>query len=353
MVEILLLIFIKLLLVILVILWITIGVSIIYRRRRTRNLQLIEATFAEVISKFLYPFPGENMDHIQIQRRFRSVGIINSKPKNVQYLIDLMIRTQRSMLGTNYEKLVVLFNQIPPYGASASKLNSKNWYHKARGIREIYEMDQGRYVKQIIKERNNANIYVRREAQIALVIFLGWESLRFLSYLKKKMTLWQQIKIVEKLHDLHPIPNLDYLRRAYDSDKTYANGLLMRVIRKFNLITEIDHILNHIDSYNFETRESAIYCISSFYLSEEQLISIKEKFFKIPNTAQQIQLMKYLDKISFEKDLIFYKKLLNSSDKLISLSSAEILWNNGFKEIVQEFYYQQYSDKSVHIQTSL
>lgn len=350
MIETLLIGFIKLLLVGLVLLWITIGVSIVYRRKRTRDLLRIEVTFAEVISKFLYPCPGESIDHIQIQRIFRSVGITDSRPKNVQYLIDLMIRTQSSMLGTNYEKLVVLFNQIPPYGASASKLRSKKWHIKARGIREIYEMNQGQYVKQILKEHNHKNIYVRREAQIALVIFLGWESLRFLSYLKRNMTLWQQIKIVEKLHDLHPKPNLKYLRRAYESDKNYANELLMRIIRKFNLITETDYILKNIDDFNFDTRESAIYCISSFYLSEEQLICLKEKFFNIPNTAQQIILLKYIDKISFEKDLVFYKKLLNSSNELLSLSSAEILWNNGYQQEVQEFYYKQYSGESIEVQ---
>lgn len=318
--------------------------SIIYRRRRTKKLLLIESTFAEVISKHLYPYPGEELSLIDIQRRFRNVGIIPSKPRNVQYLIDLMIRTQRSILGENYEKLVVLFNQIPPYGASVSKLKSKKWYVKARGIREIYEMDQDRYVKEVIKERNNKNIYVRREAQIAMVIFLGWESLRFLSYLKREMTLWQQIKIVEKLHDLFPEPKLLYLRRAYESDKPYANELLMRIIRKFNLLTEVDYILKSIDHISFDTRESAIYCISSFYLNNDQLASLKEKFFRIQNVAQQIQLLKYIDKISFEKDLDFYRKLLYNADDSIKLSTAEILWNNGYKEEVQEFYYQQYSN---------
>jgi len=344
MLNLLLIFLIKLFAVILIFLWITIGVSIVYRRRRTKNLLLIEHTFAEVISKHLYPYPGEELSLIDIQRRFRNVGIIPSKPRNVQYLIDLMIRTQRSLLGENYEKLVILFNQIPPYGASVSKLKSKKWYVKARGIREIYEMDQNRYVKEVIKERNNKNIYVRREAQIAMVIFLGWESLRFLSYLKREMTLWQQIKIVEKLHDLYPQPNLEYLRRAYESEKSYANELLMRIIRKFNLLTEVDYILKFIDHINYDTRESAIYCISSFYLSNTQLSVLKEKYFEVPNIAQQIQLLKYIDKISFEKDLVFYKKLLYNADDIIKLSTAEILWNNGYKEEVQEFYYQQYAD---------
>lgn len=337
------------LLISLVVMWIVIGSSIFYRYIRTKDLKVIETTFADIISKFLYPVAGEQPDLIQIQRRLRNAGITPGKPHNVQYLIDLMIRTQRSLLGENYDKIVVLFNQIPPYGASASKLGSDKWHIKARGIREIYEMDQKRYVNKIFKERNNENIYIRREAQIALVVFMGWESLRFLPYLKRQMTLWQQIKIVEKLHYLHPKPNLKHLRNAYKSDKNYANELIMRIIRKYNLITELDFILRFIDSPQFDTRESAIYCISSFYLSEEQVALLKQKFFNIPNVGQQIQLIKYIDKIAFEKDLVFYRKLLHNKDDSIKLCTAEILWNNGYVEEVQNFYYQQYTKEPLTV----
>lgn len=339
----------KFLLISLVILWVIIAISLIYRHIRTKELKLIESTFAGIISNYLYPAPGESPNLIQILRKIKSVGIVNSKPQNVQYLIDLMIRTQRSLLGENYHKLVILFNQIPPYGASVKKLSSEKWHIKARGIREIYEMDQKQYLTPIIKQLNNDNIYVRREAQIALVVFMGWESLRFLPYLKREMTLWQQIKIVEKLYDLHPKPNLKYLRNSYKSEKTYANELLMRIIRKYNLITELDFILRFIDNKNFDTRESAIYCISSFYISDEQMLLLKEKLFKIPNVEQQIQLIKYIDKISFEKDLEFYKKLLYYGDDSIKLTTAEILWNNGFIEEVQDFYYQQYAKEPLKV----
>lgn len=339
----------KFLVISLLILWVIIAISVIYRFVRTKKLKLIEKTFAGIISHYLYPLPGEKPDLIQIQRGLRAVGIVPSKPKNVQYLIDLMIRTQRSLLGENYDKLVILFNQIPPYGVAARKLSSEQWHIKARGIREIYEMDQKQYLIPILKQRNHENLYVRREAQIALVVFMGWESLRFLPYLKREMTLWQQIKIVEKLYDLHPKPNLKHLRNAYKSEKTYANELLMRIIRKYNLITELDFILSFIDNRNFDTRESAIYCISSFYLSEDQLVLLKEKYFKIPSLEQQIQLLKYIDKISFEKDLEFYTKLLHHNDDSIKLTAAEILWNNGYQDIVQDFYYQQYAKQPINV----
>lgn len=319
-----------------------IGASLIYRKKRTQHLQKIETAFADITSGYLYPLRHEPFDLIEANRKFRKLGIIPNKPRNVQYLIDLMIRTQRSLLGKNYKQLEILYNQIPPYRVSANKLRSKKWYIKARGIREIYEMDQKKYIIEITKERNHENIYVRREAQIAMVVFLGWQSLRFLPFLKREMTLWQQIKIVEKLHDLYPIANLKYLRRGYNSDRPYAIELLMRIIRKFDLNEEVDYILRFIDSVKFDTRETAIYCISSFKLNEKQLNQLKYKMMNIPNSEQQIQLLKYIDGISEEVDLHFYKLLLYTGNDLIKLSTAEILWKHGYIAEVQEFYFQQY-----------
>lgn len=337
---------IKTLLIVLVIVFGSIAYSMIYRRWRTKRLQLIESTFAKICSLYLYPAHDEESNLIEIQRELKAVGIVPSKPRNVQYLIDLMIRTQRSILGNNYTKLKKLFTQIPPYGASASKLTSSKWYIKARGIREIYEMDQSQYTRDLIKLRNDDNIYVRREAQIGIVIFLGWKSLRFLPYLKRQMTLWQQIKIVEKLNDLYPIPDLNHLRRAYNSDRPYANELIMRIIRKFHLTEDIAYIIQFIDNPKFEIREAAIYCISSFSLSAEQLRVIKEKFYHISNTEQQLMLLKYIQRISMDIDLPFYKDLLYNGSDIIKLSTADILWNNGYKEEVQEYYYHQYTQKA-------
>lgn len=339
----------KILLVLLVGIWISIGVSLRYRRRRIKELNDIEQVFAGICSDYLYPFPGEEPELVDIQRRFRKVGIIASKPRNVQYLIDLMIRTQRSLLGANYAKLEILFHQIPPYRVSIGKLKSKKWWIKARGIREIYEMDQEQYVNEILKEGNNRNIYVRREAQIAMVVFLGWKSLRFLPYLKREMTLWQQIKVVEKLHDLYPQPQLNLLKKVLKNDKAYYNELLMRVIRKFKIEAEVDYIIGFLDHPKFDTRETALYCISTFNLNQEKIKQLQHKFFNIPNTEQRIQLLKYINRISKMSDLEFYKNLLHSENDIIKLTTAEILWQNGYKEDVQEFYYQQYTNQTLKV----
>lgn len=342
-----LLLLIQVLICILVMVWFTIGFSLVYRRIRKSQLNRIEKTFSREIAKFLYPCNGEEYHYLNVQRALQAVGAKPSKRGNIQYLIDLMIRAQRSMLGTNYNKLRVLFSQIPPYGASLSKLDSRKWYIKARGIREIYEMEQVQHIREITRERNSPNIFVRREAQIAMVVFLGWESLRFLPYLKRDMTLWQQIKIVEKLFALYPDAQIKYLKKTYGTQRPYAQELLMRIIRKFNLFTEVDYIIDFLDHESFDRRETAIYCLSSFQLTQEQLQEVKNKFFKIPNTEQQVQLLQYVARISPEPDLEFCNQVLQSGIDILELSAAEVLWKSGYEELVREFYYNQYTLKEV------
>ncbi len=342
-----LLLLIQILILILILVWCTIGFSLVYRKIRKSQLKKIEKVFASEIAQFLYPPKGEEYHYLNVQRALQAVGATPSKKGNIQYLIDLMVSAQRSMLGTNYDKLRLLFSQIPPYGASRSKLNSRKWYIKARGIREIYEMEQVQHIQEITRERNNPNIFVRREAQIAMVVFYGWDSLRFLPYLKRDMTLWQQIKIVEKLFAHYPDAQIKYLKKTYGTQRPYAQELLMRIIRKFNLFTEVDYIIDFLDHESFDRRETAIYCLSSFKLTGEQLQDVKNKIFKISNTEQQVQLLQYVTRISPEPDLEFFNKILKTGNDILELSAAEILWNNGYEERVREFYYSQYTLKEV------
>ncbi len=329
--------------------WISIGFSLIYHKRRARTLKIIEETFADIVSKYLYNDPKNPLSLIEIQRALRAVGIKQGNTGNIQYLIKLMIRTQRTILGVNYFKLKQLYAQIPPYRASISKISGFGWFRKARGIRELYEMNQSQYLDDIFIFRDHKNIYVRREAQIALVVFQGWESLRFLPYLKRKITLWQQIKIVEKLNDLYPTPELKWLHKAYKTDKLFGKQLLMRIIRKFQLHEEIDYILDHLKHPDYEVRETAIYCIQTFAIPDDKMKYVKELYETIPNPVQQAQLVDYIFENS-EIDIDFYLKHLYGDNDDLKLKIAEILWNNGYKEKVQEFYYQQYPKNELYVE---
>ena len=72
--------------------WLGILYSYIYKQQRHRKEQLIEATFAELVSNYLYGDPHESLNFLEIQRSFRKLKIYRDHPKNVQFLIDLMLR---------------------------------------------------------------------------------------------------------------------------------------------------------------------------------------------------------------------------------------------------------------------
>ncbi len=346
--EAIILLFISIFFSVLVIYWISITVSLIYRGRRTVRLNKIEHTFADVVSRYLYNDPSNPISLTEITSTLREVGIRPENKNNIQFLIRLMIRTQRTILGSNFHKLQQLYTLIPPYGVSIKKISSWSWYKRARGIREIYEMNQSQYFDEIFKYRNDKNIYVRREAQIALVVFLGWESLRFLPYLQRNMTLWQQIKITEKLYDLYPKPELKWLHRAYKTEKLFGKKLLMRIIRKYLLHGEIGFIVDHLNHEDYEVRETAIYCIQTFAVNNSTMDYIKKLYEDIPNATQQGQLLTYIFENS-DIDLEFYMKQLYGKNDELKLSVAEILWNSGYKEKVQEFYYQQYPNSVLNV----
>ena len=326
----------------LVSIWFLIFFFLLHKRIRNKKFALIEETFADVVSNHLYGGSTHEHSFIQIQRIFRKIGITEKDPVNVQFLINLMIRTQRALLGKNHEKIQQLYTQIPPYKASFRKTEKKQWYLIARGIREMYEMDQKQYTQYVTKFRNHPNVFVRREAQIALVVFLGWESLRFLPYLKNELDLWQQIKIVEKLHDLYPTPKVQYLKEAYDIEHDYGRELVMRIIRKYNLKEEVDYIVYHLFFQSFEVRETAIYCLSSFELNPEQLENVQEAFLGLSDLQQQKQVLEIINNNSEEKDLSFFTDLWENASSYVKLSIAEILWNRGLTDEVYDLYYKQY-----------
>ncbi|MFZ0489588.1 MAG: hypothetical protein WAM00_05035, partial [Salegentibacter sp.] len=58
-------------LIVLVSLWFGIAYSLFYRKKRSRKLREIEVTFAEIVSRHLYPRQDE-LSLVEIQRRLRA-----------------------------------------------------------------------------------------------------------------------------------------------------------------------------------------------------------------------------------------------------------------------------------------
>ncbi|WP_127845647.1 hypothetical protein [Psychroflexus aestuariivivens] len=306
---------------------------------KTKYHKKLKAFVADVISEHLY---GDIDEHhfLEIQRQMKQLGVDEKHPKRVELYVDLMIDAGGLFIGESHEKINLLYQKLPPYNFSYNRTKQRKWYNKAEGIREIYEMNQKQHAKHIIKFRNHKNIYVRREAQIGILIFMGWSSLRFLAYLKNTITLWQQIKIVEKLSDYYPEVEIEQLEKAINHPEITNSGieLLIRIIRKFNIEEYISFVIHQMQSEVYDVREVAISCLGSFDLTNEHLDQIKINFAAIPEDFHKILILEILSQYDIGSNKDFFKSQLTARDYMVKLTAAKHLWNSGFTGEVENHF---------------
>lgn len=319
----------------LLLLWGLTAYSMFRQKQFVLKKAKIKLLFAQLISEHLYDEVSKT-HFIEIQRLLQKEKLVESRPKNVQYLIDLMIDVENYFAGSQQEKIVLLYSQLPPYNVSYKKTLKKDWHIIARGIRELYEMDQRKYTKYILRFRNHSNIFVRREAQIGIVVFLGWKSLRFLAYLKYTVSLWQQIAIVEKLNIYYPVPNLVELDKILNQKDIPPSGkeILMRIIRKFDIEEKIDYIIDQLESENYDLRETALFCLASLDLNPQNLERIQTFYEKVPDRFQKRQILLLHRGYPVEEQLVFFKKVLKSNDELHIKTVANILTGTVYEKEV-------------------
>ncbi|MCD8403327.1 hypothetical protein [Tenacibaculum finnmarkense] len=204
--------------------------------------------------------------------------------KDIKYLFraaTIFIKFNRIVKFSNLQNFKVIFDYLEMSSVLNQKINNESWYVKAKAIWLSYEFELSENIKTINKYRNDKNTLVRREAQIALVSFLGWKSLAFFPYVKPYISLWQQIRIIEKLEEKpHEFDDI-YIQKALASENKTVIELLIRIIKKFKL------------------RKYKYYVIEQIFSDDTRLVTIA------------INTLKYLSSIGKEESVenLFYKTL--------------------------------------------
>jgi hypothetical protein len=120
-------------------------------------------------------------------------------PSFRQCLIDELVTAKKSLSGDAALNIEKLYVRLHLEKDSEQKLNSLQWYVKARGIQELALMDRKDKVSQIYRHTNNRNEFIRMEAQLAIVQLYALEGLRFLDVVSEPISEWQQIKLLAHL----------------------------------------------------------------------------------------------------------------------------------------------------------
>ena len=267
----------------------------------------------------------ESVEGIEIPKKFYR---LLDDPKARQVAIDELINCKKNFSGLVAENIVALYNQLGLREDSLEKMqNKRKWYLKARGIQELYLMDQKNLLTKIYRETNSKNEFVRSEAQIAIIYMTGFNGLRFLDVISYPLTLWQQIKLLEQLRLFGKKEDLsDRLPKWLQSKNETVIVFALRLAAEYQQYAVKDAIMNCLVHPSDAVRTRAIKTL--IVLADEQTPFILSGYFSKENFDNQAHILDSLVNMASDEQAPFLERLLDAPDNIIKLKAAIVLAGN-------------------------
>lgn len=284
----------------------------------TRIRNNIEVWISQIILE-------ESVDGIEIPKKFYR---LLDDPKARQVAIDELANCKKNFSGLVAENIVSLYNKLGLNDDSLNKMNNKRkWYVKAKGIQELYLMDQKKLLTKIYRETNSTNEFVRSEAQIAILYLTGFKGLRFLDVISYPLTLWQQIKLLEQLRLFGKKEDLsDKIPRWLLSKNDTVVIFALRLAAEYQQFAVKNAILGCLVHPSPAVRTRAIKTL--IVLADEQTPFVLTGYYSKETLENQVHILDSLTIMATDDQQSFLEKLLDASDNIIKLKAAIVLANN-------------------------
>ncbi|WP_423735956.1 HEAT repeat domain-containing protein [Chitinophaga caseinilytica] len=288
------------------------------RRIRYRTEKRVQEYFDQWLGDLLLGEINEN-SHIEIPEE------LLDRPHNRlarEFAINQLINTKKNLIGQAARNVIQLYRLLGLRKTSWDKFTSPLWYRKARGIYELYMMEQRDTGGAIGKHTNHRNAYVRAEAQTALLAFEGFEGLRFLGGLTQPMNNWQQLKLLEQLHALDPgnfegLPQ--WLGSANDSVVIFALKLA-EIYQQLQVREEATRCLQHPNSH---VREQAVKTL--VHIGDEEAGNLLAEQYPTETEHNRKVILEGLEHVATDAQRGFLETTLASDDPAVQLQSARII----------------------------
>lgn len=258
-----------------------------------------------------------------------------------QYAVDQLINTKKSLVGIASRNVVYLYEQLGLKAGSLRKFNSRIWHKKAKGIYELYMMEQKDMKDPILRYTNSSNEYIRQEAQTAVLAFSGFAGLSFLNKLTRPMNSWQQVKLLEQLEPLDPgylEPLETWLLSENNSVVIFALKLA-EIYQQYHLKEAVTACLQHPKE---NIRTQAIKALMQ--IGDEHTAQILVEKYETETIVNRTAILQALENIATDHQRSFLEKELESGNTSIQLQTARIMakcCTNGIAELQQKPGFQQ------------
>jgi len=267
----------------------------------------------------------ETIEGIEIPKKFFRML---SDPKARQVAIDELIKCKKNFSGAVADNIVALYNNLGLREDSLLKMkNKRKWYLQARGIQELYLMDQKDLLTKIYRETNSKHEFVRSEAQIAVIHLTGFNGLRFLDVITYPLTLWQQIKLLEQLKLFGKKEDLsDRIPKWLLSKNETVIVFALRLAAEYQQFAVKDKIVGCLVHPSKIVRTQAIKTLIT--LSDENTASMLMGYFSKEDFENQVYILNHMVDIATDDQKDFMIKLLDAPDNIIKVKAATVLANN-------------------------
>ncbi len=302
------------------------GSVYLYLYKKKRNFfsnKNIQQKFEEWVSRFLLEsIATENPTLIippYLKKQFK-------RRAKKQAAINILVQTKRDLAGMGTKGITNIYEQLGFKQFSINKLKHSFWHIKAKGIQELYIMDQSDMLGTMYRYTNSSNKYVRKEAQTAIIHFLGFNGLHFLNVLSKPISDWEQINLMEQLKQFPftPIKHLETWLQSRNHTVVLFTLKLIATYQQFQTYQAVAHCLKHTHE---KVRIQAVKTLIS--INDEGTANILVHQYPKETLANKINIIEQLAFIALHTQQQFFFNCLQEEQPILKLAAAKVLEQQG------------------------
>lgn len=295
----------------------TIYVVLYVKKRRFRKEQKVIQVLDEWIGEAI--MATEDESHIYVTHEL--LDYFEAADMR-QLAIDRLIETKKNLTGTSADNIIKLYVQLGLREDSLNKIASMVWHVKAKGIYELYMMNQEDYKEEIRRYTNSENQYVRTEAQTAMLNFEGFEGLKFLDTLKYIINDWQQVKLLEQLES-RDTQNMGHLPLWLGSDNPYVRYFALKLADIYQQMEMHDEVAHCLRDDSEKIRYQAIKTLGT--ISNETTNHILREHYHTETVGNKRKILKQFLKIGTPADKSFLLEQAKTTTGIIRLEAIRAL----------------------------
>ena len=244
-----------------------------------------------------------------------------SHPLGRKILIRELVRSKDSLTGDAAQNLRWLYERFALDEDSFRLFQSHQWHFKAKGIQQLAEMQQTKYLVKIYRETNNKNAFVRTEAQIAVVKLTGFKGLRFLNIISHPVTQWQQLCLIDQLKEQEI--EADKIRSWLSSRNETVVQFALRLVEIYRCYDLHDEVVTCLCHSSDIVRVQALQAMKE--IATEASFNFLWPLYSKCTKQAQLLLIDLFGELGTAECIRFLNSLVNSNDELIRHRVSSIL----------------------------